>query len=98
MYLKYVVACSPNKAKTARARNLVFPSWIAVFQNEPPPRAEKLNPKFLVTVEDLSCDGSLLIGGKSMGGWVASIVADELGEAKRVFGLLCLWYPFHPPA
>lgn len=35
----------------------------------------------------------LAIGGKSMGGRVASMVADEL----RVDGLVCLGYPFHPP-
>lgn len=35
----------------------------------------------------------LVIGGKSMGGRMASLVADELG----VRGLVCLGYPFHPP-
>jgi predicted alpha/beta-hydrolase family hydrolase len=35
----------------------------------------------------------LVIGGKSMGGRMASLVADELG----VSGLVCLGYPFHPP-
>lgn len=37
--------------------------------------------------------GSLVIGGKSMGGRIASMVADE----ARVAGLVCLGYPFHPP-
>lgn len=36
----------------------------------------------------------LLIGGKSMGGRMASLVADELA----VNGLVCLGYPFHPAA
>jgi predicted alpha/beta-hydrolase family hydrolase len=36
----------------------------------------------------------LIIGGKSLGGRMASMVADEL----RVAGLLCYGYPFHPPA
>ncbi|EHS53965.1 hypothetical protein PDO_3873 [Rhizobium sp. PDO1-076] len=31
-----------------------------------------------------------------MGGRVASMVADELFVAKRISGLLCLGYPFHP--
>ncbi len=35
----------------------------------------------------------LVIGGKSMGGRIASLVADELA----VRGLVCLGYPFHPP-
>ncbi len=36
---------------------------------------------------------SLVIGGKSLGGRIASLVADEAGVA----GLVCLGYPFHPP-
>ncbi|MCP4329361.1 MAG: alpha/beta hydrolase [Alphaproteobacteria bacterium] len=35
----------------------------------------------------------LVIGGKSMGGRIASMVADSAG----VSGLVCLGYPFHPP-
>ena len=41
--------------------------------------------------------GPLLIGGKSMGGRVASMVADALYDARRIAGLVCLGYPFHPP-
>ena len=39
----------------------------------------------------------LFIGGKSMGGRVASMVADNLHAAGRIAGLVCLGYPFHPP-
>ena len=35
----------------------------------------------------------LFIGGRSMGGRMASMVADE----AEVAGLLCYGYPFHPP-
>jgi predicted alpha/beta-hydrolase family hydrolase len=35
----------------------------------------------------------LVIGGKSMGGRIASMVADQM----EVRGLVCLGYPFHPP-
>ena len=38
-----------------------------------------------------------MIGGKSMGGRVASLVADELFGQGRIAGLVCLGYPFHPP-
>lgn len=41
--------------------------------------------------------GRLVIGGKSMGGRMASLVADELGARGLVAGLVCLGYPFHPP-
>ncbi|WP_278440548.1 alpha/beta family hydrolase [Pseudomonas oryzihabitans] len=36
--------------------------------------------------------GPLWLAGKSMGGRMASLLADELGAA----GLVCLGYPFHP--
>jgi predicted alpha/beta-hydrolase family hydrolase len=35
----------------------------------------------------------LAIGGKSMGGRMASLIADE----AQADGLVCLGYPFHPP-
>lgn len=37
--------------------------------------------------------GRLAIGGKSMGGRIAAMLADEVGAD----GLVCLGYPFHPP-
>ena len=63
---------------------------------KPPPRADLLIPEYIEAVEALG-QGSLIIGGKSMGGRVASMVADELFAQKRIDGLLCLGYPFHPP-
>lgn len=65
---------------------------------KPPPRAETLNPEYNAAVEALGAQGPLIIGGKSMGGRVASMVADNLFSAGRIAGLLCLGYPFHPPA
>jgi predicted alpha/beta-hydrolase family hydrolase len=44
-------------------------------------------------VAELGGGATLVIGGKSLGGRMASLVADEL----RVRGLVCLGYPFHPP-
>jgi uncharacterized protein len=64
---------------------------------KPPPRAETLNPEYLAAVAALGAKGPLVIGGKSMGGRVASMVADDLLAAGRIAGLLCLGYPFHPP-
>ena len=65
---------------------------------KPPPRAERLNPQYVAAVDALGAKGALIIGGKSMGGRVASMVADELFASGRIHGLLCLGYPFHPPA
>lgn len=66
---------------------------------KPPPKAERLLPEYMAAVDDLGAtNGRLIIGGKSMGGRVASMVADKLFEAGRIAGFLCLGYPFHPPA
>jgi len=43
-------------------------------------------------VDKIGSPSELVIGGKSMGGRIASMVADRLG----VKGLVCLGYPFHP--
>jgi len=43
-------------------------------------------------IDSLGGGEKLVIGGKSMGGRMASMIADELGAR----GLLCLGYPFHP--
>jgi len=64
---------------------------------KPPPRAERLVDEYLRAVAGVDLRAPLLIGGKSMGGRVASLVADELFRAGRIAGLVCLGYPFHPP-
>jgi predicted alpha/beta-hydrolase family hydrolase len=65
---------------------------------KPPPRAETLIPEYRAAVDALGPARRLVIGGKSMGGRVASMAADELHDEGRIAGLLCLGYPFHPPA
>ncbi|MBP1848228.1 putative alpha/beta-hydrolase family hydrolase [Rhizobium petrolearium] len=67
-------------------------------ERKPPPRAETLNPEYKAAVAELGTRGTLIIGGKSMGGRVASMIADELYAEGKIAGLLCLGYPFHPPA
>ena len=70
-------------------------------KRRPAPKAETLIPEYRAAVEAVHAghfDGRLAIGGKSMGGRVASMIADELHEDGRIAGLLCLGYPFHPPA
>lgn len=46
-----------------------------------------------VVAQGLGELGPVFIGGKSMGGRVASMLADELPVA----GVACFGYPFHPP-
>jgi predicted alpha/beta-hydrolase family hydrolase len=47
--------------------------------------------------QDSSPQGALLVGGKSLGGRVASLLVDALAAEEGVRGCLCLGYPFHPP-
>jgi predicted alpha/beta-hydrolase family hydrolase len=65
---------------------------------KPPPRAEMLKDEYLAAVDELAAASPLIIGGRSMGGRVASMVADTLFAKDAIFGLICLGYPFHPPA
>lgn len=60
------------------------------------PRAEAVLDEYRAVVEQVGGE-RLVIGGKSYGGRVASMVADELLDAGAIRGLVCLGYPFHPP-
>ncbi len=57
----------------------------------PPDPQPILRQAWLEVIKTLGAD-CLIIGGKSMGGRIASLVADEAAVA----GLVCLGYPFHP--
>ncbi len=52
-----------------------------------------LMQSFRDVIAELGGGNKLVIGGKSLGGRMASMVADE----AQVRGLVCLGYPFHPP-
>ncbi len=59
----------------------------------PPDRGHVLLQTWHDVISELGDLSRLIIGGKSMGGRMASMVADEAGIA----GLVCLGYPFHAP-
>lgn len=58
-----------------------------------PDRGPVLEESWLEAIASLGGGARLVIGGKSLGGRIASMVADRAG----VRGLVCLGYPFHPP-
>ena len=58
----------------------------------PPDRAPVLLETWRAVITTLR-PGRLVIGGKSLGGRIASMLADQAG----VRGLVCLGYPFHAP-
>lgn len=62
-------------------------------ERRPPDREPALRAAWHAVIEELGGGEGLVIGGKSMGGRMASLIADEAG----VRGLVCLGYPFHPP-
>jgi predicted alpha/beta-hydrolase family hydrolase len=59
----------------------------------PPDRAPVLLETWQAVIAALGGGGALAIGGKSMGGRMASMIADQ----STVTGLVCLGYPFHAP-
>ena len=65
----------------------------------PPERAPKLIAQYQQLIA--SIDQPMVIGGKSMGGRMASLVAsdpttDELSVNSKIKGIACLGFPFHP--
>jgi predicted alpha/beta-hydrolase family hydrolase len=58
-----------------------------------PDREPVLRARWKEIVEALGGGPRVVVGGKSMGGRIASMIADEVGAR----GLVCLGYPFHPP-
>ena len=58
-----------------------------------PDRAPKLVTRFQEVLDIVGPADEVVIGGKSMGGRIASMIADQSGVA----GAVCLGYPFHPP-
>ena len=65
----------------------------ATGRRRPPDPLPALRQCWLDVVAQLGGGAGLVLGGKSLGGRVASLVADEVGAR----GLVCLGYPFHPP-
>jgi hypothetical protein len=69
-------------------------------RRRPPSRAEALVDEYRAAAAGaamgLRSGQQLIIGGKSMGGRVASLVADELYERRIASALVVLGYPLHP--
>ncbi|NOI99458.1 alpha/beta fold hydrolase [Vibrio kanaloae] len=61
-------------------------------KRRPPDRAPKLLEAYQEIIEQCDAD-RLVIGGKSMGGRMAS----HLSELDKVAAMACLGFPFHPP-
>lgn len=64
-------------------------------KKRPPDRAPRLLDSFRSILAELPRGRPLVIGGKSLGGRMASMLAADSGV--DVDGVLCLGYPFHAP-
>jgi uncharacterized protein len=62
-------------------------------QRKPPDREAVLLDTWRAMIANHRGEGRLFIGGKSMGGRMATMIADE----SEVDGVVCFGYPFHPP-
>jgi predicted alpha/beta-hydrolase family hydrolase len=77
-----------------RVARFEFPymaSYRQTAKRKPPDKEQVLRDAWLSVIENLG-RARLFIGGKSMGGRIASLVADQ----STISGLICLGYPFHP--
>lgn len=82
-----------------------FPYMIKRSQDgkrRPPDRQSKLLQAFAEQIEKLisqgllSDDTKLFIGGKSMGGRMASLLTCDSDYQFNIDGVICLGFPFHP--
>jgi hypothetical protein len=82
-------------ARGVRVVRFEFPYMAARRRGERrgPDRQPILEDAWLRVIDRVGDAGSSYIGGKSLGGRIASMVADRAG----VRGLVALGYPFHPP-
>lgn len=83
-------------AKGFHVRRFEFPYMVERRVNgkkRPPNRAPVLLEAFSEAAALSGGETQVVVGGKSMGGRIASMLATELD----VQGVVCLGYPFHPP-
>ncbi|WP_064602171.1 alpha/beta fold hydrolase [Photobacterium sp. J15] len=74
-------------------------------KKRPPDRQPKLLLDFQHHIDAFADEGKLVIGGKSMGGRMASLMVSDIAAEspdvenchEKVSGVACLGFPFHPP-
>ncbi len=70
-------------------------------KRRPPDRMPKLLEYFSEQIKQLASEleptDKIWIGGKSMGGRVASLLAMNEEIQPLISGIICLGFPFHPP-
>lgn len=82
-----------------RVARFNFPYMQQAIDNatrRPPERADKLIVQYAALIAAI--EQPMVIGGKSMGGRIASLLAAQLSSAEdsHIKGVACLGFPFHP--
>ncbi|MFC3031738.1 alpha/beta family hydrolase [Pseudoalteromonas fenneropenaei] len=67
----------------------------ALNKRRPPDKADKLLACFKAYLEEIDNGLPTFIGGKSMGGRMATLLACD--NSLNIAGVLAFGYPFHPP-
>lgn len=95
---KLAAALAANGIAVARFEFAYMAGRRTGGSKRPPPRADKLIGEFQTALQALmsESEGPILIGGKSMGGRVAAMLAGGASLPGRVKGVCCFGYPFHP--
>lgn len=88
-------------ARGVRVARFEFPYMAAQRadgRRRPPPKAEALIGTFRQVMDALGGPARVALGGKSMGGRIATLLAAEQERAAApVPAAVALGYPFHPP-
>lgn len=95
---RMAAALAENGVKVARFEFPYMAARRAGGKKAPPPKAELLVSAFQTALQQImpEVEGTLLIGGKSMGGRVAAMLAGGASLPGKVKGVVCVGYPFHP--
>ena len=90
------VGLAEQGVRVARFNFNYMQQRVETGSRRPPERAPHLLKQFLEVVQEL--DQPMVIGGKSMGGRMATLLVAESSpeQLKQVKGIACLGYPFHP--
>ena len=87
-------------ARGIRVVRFEFPYMAARRRTQkraPPDRMPALEASFRAVIASQPREVPLFIGGKSMGGRVATMLAAAPDLSATVAGVIALGYPFHPP-
>lgn len=92
-FMQSVAAAMVSKDFTVYLFNFGYMQQIQITgTKQPPPAAAKLELELLALLNELALPDPLIIGGKSLGARVASLIV----ERTNALGWFALGYPFHP--